>query len=301
MEWMHKILPQMKSKNVPKFEYPKIGILPWFSGIDWNVLFNDIISIDFEDHEVVGEDIIRFDNCVIYEDLVFLKDINTKLTPFWSWTLDTMKEGWVFYGPWRTQKVFFVSGHPFTSEFGSYVHHALSTLVAEEMGADIKHGVFQSDDNLVFYDAFDIDIMSNTYNRYGYPIKEEATHVFSIDGMVSYLRNWIGYIFNDTEITFTGDMTSRYINMIHRERGSPEIFFNIANDVNVDALIGQLASFSVNAASVVKPLFERLEVTDIGREAKRALVRLRANELGISRKRFDVPVGFRPDWLVDLV
>jgi hypothetical protein len=291
----------VRIEGMKDIEYPKVGELPWVSWIDWDLLFNKIIQLDFDNLEAVGEDIIKFDSRVIYADLSWLKNISSKVTPLWSWILDCMQESDVLFGPFRTRDAFFVSGHPFTSEFGSYVHHALSFLCAEEMGAHIQHGVWQSDDNLVFYDAFDEEVMVNFYEKLGYPIKTSATHIFSKDGMVSYLKNWIGYIFNDQEISFCGDCHSRYINMIHREKGSPEVFFTLANDVNVDALIGQLASYSVNAANIVKPLFERLQATDIGREAMRALVRLQNGEAKLEIARSDLSVGFRPSWLVSII
>lgn len=243
-------------KEVGHMEYPKIGKLPWVSWIDWDVLFKDIVDLDF-DLEVVGEDIVKFDGHVIYDDLSFLGDFDGVTGLMWRYVLYTMQEGAVYFGPYMIDWIFFVSGHPFTSEFGSYIHLILTLLYCEEYGINLKHGTNQSDDNLSFFDGpFDRNEQADFYEKLGYPIKVEATYVFSEHKMVSFLRNWVGYIFNEENVEFCGDLQSRYINMIHRERGSPEIFLSIANDVNVDALIGQLASFSSSAAMVVKPLFE---------------------------------------------
>jgi hypothetical protein len=283
------------------FDIPRVGDLPFVSWIDWSELFPSLASLLEQDYECIGEDIVNFDGHAKPSELDWIYEFSGITSKFVKFVNEGMKTSLVYFGPWVIKDIYFVSGNPFTQLLGTIIHMLLSYAYAEEYGVEIKHGVWQSDDNLVYYGSADLKDIEECFDKYGYPISVDKSHQFSVDKVVQYLKVYIGAIFKNDEMSYIGNLVSRYVNMLHRERGSPEIFYKFPTEDNVSMLISQLASYSSNAGSIVMPMIEILRSTEVGAEAYEILLKMKMGSITYEEVRPDLVLGFRPDWLVEII
>ena len=275
------------------------------SWMDWSELFpklDDLVETWLDKgREAIGDDILNFDGQAKPNDLDWINDISGVSVKFMSFVLKGMKTCIVYYGPFRLKGIFFVSGNPFTQLFGTLIHMMLSENYAIEYDVKLLHGIWQSDDDLVFFDHADLEEMATYFESQGYPMQIPKTHSLKQHKVVQYLKVYIGRIFSADEVSHLGNPVSRYINMIHRERGSPEIFYQFPTNENVNMLLGQAASFSENGVLIVKEIFDELKFTPVGSEALRILNKYKLGSISYERVRPDLSVGFKLDWLVSIV
>lgn len=289
-------------RKVEGFQLPFVGDLPMTSWEDWSQLFpriEDLVTLWLDKgRESIGDDIVNFDGQAKPNDLDWISDYTGVSVKFMIYILEGMKKCVVYYGPFILKGIFFVSGNPFTQLFGTLIHMMLSEAYAIEYDRKLLHGIWQSDDDLIFYDDADVTEMNDCFTAFGYPISIPKTHSLKNHKVVQYLKVYIGRIFNSNDVSFIGNIVSRYINMIHRERGSPEIFYKFPTSDNVNMFIGQTASYSENGVQIVSEIYDELKFTPIVSEAIRILRKYEAGDITYDTVRPDLLVGFKPDWLV---
>jgi hypothetical protein len=328
------------NKNWDK-QLVKFGGLPIVAQLDWDILFNEIkdrmpriengelvpftpqelkekfgFASDVEQTvDVVGEDLKAYDTSVIQEDLEFLAD-----HPKWGFVmrylLDWMANSEVWCGDLRIFDIFFKSGHPWTSDVGSFNHINMAFIIRDYIrkSHDCHLVAFTvlSDDSLFWWIGFDMKLAVECLSAYGYTIKQSQSFVYSRDKIVAFLKVLIGYVHDESSIIFVGDYQSRYVKLAHSEREieQDEVerekykadvngIYEVTGDIELDSFISKLASFGSEGSTAVMEILRIVKDTALGRQAIKAIMSLSGDDQ-YNLYRSDVLFGFRPNWLAGL-
>lgn len=191
-------------------------------------LFNYVVP---KEHQIVGKpnytyvnvicgDFSGFDTGQIYEEYKWLETHST-WGKFFKVILNQLNNAEVWSGMNAFSGIFFKSGFFGTSDFGSAFHHASTCYAVKKIGAAPIAHVCLSDDDILFVCANRIvhaQEIIDVYAEYGHTIKLSASHDWSKNPIVSFLKVHVGYIFSDDDIAIIGDPQSRYYNLAHSER-----------------------------------------------------------------------------------
>jgi hypothetical protein len=317
------------------------GGLPIMAQLDWNILFGDIlvrmpdiVDGDLKDFtpsqlsnlfgysgstgtvDVVGEDIKAYDTGVILEDLLFLME-HPKLGFVMRYLLNWLHKSAVWVGDLRIFDVFFKSGHPWTSDIGSFLHINMAFVIRDYIrskGKECELLCFTvlSDDSLFWWIGFDLKLAVECLEVYGYKIKESASYIFSRDKIVSFLKVLVGYVFDMNHKVYVGDFQSRYVKLAHSEREIEQDLVNkdkfkadiigiykVTGDIEIDSLISKLASFGSEAGAVIMEVLRIIKDTALGQSVIKVILGMRDDER-YELYRSDVTAGFRPNHLAKL-
>jgi hypothetical protein len=251
--------------------------------------------------EVYGEDFSGYDQSIIYEDLAWITK-HKKAGWIFNYVLNTLINSEVWIGNLRLSNIFFKSGHPFTSLFGSIIHLGVMCNAADYMNAHLLSACVLSDDNLGWWVNFNEEAYIDYCDSLGLEIKSEASSKFSRDKMVIFLKNLVGYVLSDGSRQFMGDPVSRYLGLVHSEnpqsgdRIVPERdSWVITGDAELDALLSKLASFAAPGAPFVLAILKAVSSTQLGMRTVMFLHNPRFE--AAQPYRTDLAVGFHPSWL----
>jgi hypothetical protein len=319
----------------------KCGGLPIVAQLDWDIMFNDIVArmpkisdgelqpfspdelqslFGFKSDkellvDVVGEDLKAYDTSVIREDLEFLTT-HKQWGFIMRYLLDWMSYSEVWCGDLRIFDIFFKSGHPWTSDVGSFNHINLAFVIRDyirkHQECDLIAFTVLSDDSLFWWHGFDMKLAIECVEKYGYEIKQSQSFVYSRDKVIAFLKVLVGYVHDEDNIIFVGDYQSRYVKLAHSEREieQDEVkrekfkadvngIYEITGNIELDSFISKLASFGSNGSAAVMEILRIVKDTALGRQAIKAIMGL-GDEDQYNLYRSDVLFGFRPNWLAGL-
>lgn len=297
------------AKGMLDKELVQFGKLPWIAWEDWDSLFNkinDLVSFTSDKDEnfnVIGEDFTGWDQTIHQKDLAFLFDYAGTISPLLDWTHGLLKYSDVWTGAYMVRGVHFKSGHPFTSEFGSYMHLNLDLLSAKENGFRIDHAVFLSDDNLMFTKNFDLESHTDSLESYGFKTSPQKASDYRKDLFIEFLKVHVGKIFSEEGSQFAGNYLSRIPGFRHLERlGEVREVYDVTDgrDVAVNQVVSKLSSFGYYATEWVEEIIHSVRDTPLGRRVVNALVALKHRAEPIQAHRPDLLLGFNPEWLKEL-
>ena len=278
--------------SVAKHNYTSVlrdGSVPWIAWTEWSEMFSEIrdalpeieegyvqpiaagilkkmwpeADISDGDHivEVYGEDFSGYDQTIVLEDLEWLTK-HKNVGWIMRWVLDCLKYSEVWFLGLRISGVFFKSGHPFTSTFGSIIHRNFMENAADHMGGTCLGGIVLSDDNLGWYLNFNEKKYLDYANIVGMKIDRAKSSMYSRDKMVNFLKVLVGYATQVAKTkSYIADPQSRYYGLAHSEREMVGQFtdkelkadlkqlYRVTGDIEIDALISKLGSFAESGAA----------------------------------------------------
>jgi hypothetical protein len=319
----------------------KYGNLPIVAQLDWDIMFRDIVERMPKIHngilqpftsaqlnnlfgfksdkellvDVIGEDLKAYDTSVIREDLEFLTS-HPKWGFIMQYLLDWMEYSEVWCGDLRIFDIFFKSGHPWTSDVGSFNHINMAFVIRDYIRktqpCELIAFTVLSDDSLFWWHGFSMKLAVECLANYGYEIKQSQSFVYSRDKVIAFLKVLVGYVHDKNNIIFVGDYQSRYAKLAHSEREieQDEVkrekykadvngIYEITGDIELDSFLSKLASFGSEGSAVVMEILRIVKDTALGRQAIKAIMSLRGEDL-YNLYRSDVLFGFRPNWLAGL-
>ena len=304
-EWVVPKLPEMDEEgNI--FTYSKHQLSEMFG--------EPADELDDDDHqlEVYGEDFTGFDQSIARGDLEWITS-HKKVGWIMDYVLDTLDESEAWVGNLRISGVFFKSGHPFTSLFGSIVHLGIMFNAADYMGATLLGATVLSDDNLGWWVGFNEEKYIEYCDSLGYELDPEKSSKFSRDKIVVFLKWLCGYSVVRHELTWIGDPISRMLGLLHSESDPKEGSFNplavypergvwiLSKDMNVNRFWSKLASYGSEALPVVRGVVWSVRTSDLGVRSIRELGILQTSALKTLEEAFtlrkDVAMGSHPYWL----
>jgi hypothetical protein len=306
---------------------------PWVAWEEWTQMFNGILecmpTIDQDGNlepmsaerinsfsrlkvqkeayvDVYGEDFSGYDQTIIREDLQWITR-HKKVGFIMKWILDCCSESEVWAGPERIHGIFFKSGHPFTSEFGSIWHqtflHNISDM-SESM--TLLNAIVLSDDNLGWWLNFDERILLGYAEELGMTIDPAKSSWFSRDKIVSFLKVLVGYVFTKESIRYVGDIISRYVSFVRSERAieqdlsAPRGTYNITGNKEIDAGLSKAGSYSEEGAPFVEFILKVVAGTPLGMDMIKAIMEMSLRYYEMYRD--DIPsTAFGPGWLPDKI
>lgn len=318
------------------------GGLPIVAQLDWDILFSDIRMrmpkiekgklVPFTPAQmkelfnystskeclvdVIGEDLSAYDTSVIQEDLDFLVT-HKKWGFIMQYLLNWMSHSEVWSGELRIFDIFFKSGHPWTSDIGSFNHINLAfnirDYIRKKRGeCELVAFTVLSDDSLFWWIGFDMKLAIEAVEYYGYKIKESQSFIYSRDKIVAFLKVLIGYIHDEAKIDYVGDYQSRYVKLAHSEReieqdikdkekykAQIQGIYEITGDIEIDSLISKLASFGKAGSTAVLEILRIIKDTALGRQVIKVILSM-SDEERYDLYRSDVLFGFKPNWLASL-
>jgi hypothetical protein len=312
LEWslMFKIL-------LDKFPDSKDQVV--FSTGDWQKKFG--VSLDDGVFECIGEDYPSYDTGIIYEDLTWVLK-HQGLNWMISYIMDHLVQSDVWLGGLRISDVFWKSGHPFTSDLGSAFHLQIQFNIRDwakknkDPRVELVALSVLADDDISFWKDMNFKWFNEYLKDYGLSIKEDETHVYTRDKLVSYLKVILPWPIRGLEDgvyskRFIGDPISRYLGLAHSERETKQDIedledysadirgvWKITGKVELDQFISKIASGGDESAPLVWQELTSLRDTSLVREA--ILIIPTLDKRDIYPYREDVPVGFHPRWLAKL-
>lgn len=328
-----------------KGDVVKFGPISWIAWDEWGELFTTIQNIlpewdpetnrlkpmnkvelvniygeyakTLEDGEhivdVYGEDFSGYDQSIIREDINWVSR-HKSVGWIMKWILDCLSYSEVWGGPHRFKDIFFKSGHPFTSVFGSALHLQISCNAAEYMDATLLASTVLSDDNLAWWIGFNERKYLEYCKSLGFVIDPNRSSWFSRDKIVRFLAVLVGYIFSNEYTSYVGDPQSRYYGLAHSERefagqfgtakmqGDYRDLWLITGDVELDAFLSKLGSFAESGTTWVLAILNAVKNTNLGRKAINAILAL-SSQTGMQNirpYREDLFISFSPTWLAKL-
>jgi hypothetical protein len=294
----------IQALKAPGITYPGLvhgAQLPWGPWEDWSQYFPKLTSIVDECYEnenlnAVGEDFIGFDQVIRPEDLrPLVLPINDKLTPIYNYVLKHLDNAPSYWGPYLVRDLYYVSGHPFTSELASGLHSAMALEYSKESGAEIKDGSVNSDDNLIIWKNIDVQNYYDWLGERGYEVKDKGSSNLREHGYARFLQNDIGRVDKHVDKSiFIGAFDSRYPKQIHLETGGEVLNWNITGELDVDRMISKLGSYGAYGAELVESTLYAIRNVEKGRQVIRAIQNMA--DYSVEPVRQDI-VGFHPGWL----
>jgi hypothetical protein len=328
-------------EHIEKFIY-SVGGLPIVAQLNWTDMFHSIrkrfpqINDDgtvrkMSSHEikelfdydlppgyynvnVFGDDFPKFDTGMIHEDFDALRE-HRKLGWLMGYVLDDLMFSEVWTGDKRVLDVFFKSGHPFTSDFGSFFHRVVLYNTRDwirrtkRRSCHILAACLLSDDSIVFTIGMGPEDVNEYLETFGLKIKVEESYDYAKHHIVGFLKVLVGYPVRGSGITAIGDPVSRYHGIAHSEReieqdlSKLEDFkadvkgvWYVTGKIDVDAFISKLASFGNQASIIVMAILKIVKDTTLGKETILAISNIDPSA-SYTPYRSDVPVGFDPAWL----
>lgn len=260
----------------------------------------------------IGEDFPGYDQTIIYEDLEELTRI-PGIGWLFRYVLDDLRYSEVWTGVRRLLKAFFKSGHPLTSDFGSYLHRKIhfnvQDWVRQKRFAVVLVSITLSDDSLMGNIGITSKCIAKYLERYGMKIKLEESHDYAQDHYVGFLKVDVGYMLRGGTKSFIGNPTSRYYKIAHSERQIEQDLkdlenwdadvrgvYKVTGNIEIDALVSKLASFGSEASSIVFGILKLIKDTALGKDAILAISHMKP-KTEYELYRSDVPLGFNPAWL----
>jgi hypothetical protein len=315
-----------------------VGGLPIVAQTNWDEMFNAILK-RMPDHDgdhvvpmsekdieqkfgvrlppgdypvnVIGDDFPGFDTGQITEDYEPLRK-HRGLGKWFGYMIDDMKYSKVWTANKEISDIVYKSGFPMTSDFGSWMHRNCEYNAADHFKATILAYINLSDDSLGFVIGLTPEMIGEYLSTYGLSIKKEASYNYDEYPFVGFLKVDIGKIFRSGDLTFLGNLTSRYYGLAHQEREIEQDLrkldrykadvrgiWKVTGNIEIDALISKLASYGSSGRVFVRYILEMIKDTDLGRDTILAISRIKANSLYESY-RDDLHISFPPNWLADI-
>ena len=324
--------------SVAKHNYTSVlrdGSVPWIAWTEWSEMFTEIkdnlpdiedgiiqpmssdtlrkmwpdANISDGEHivEVYGEDFSGYDQTIVYEDLEWITK-HKHVGWIMDWVLNCLRYSETWFLGLRIGGIFFKSGHPFTSTFGSIIHRNFMENAADQMGGVCLGGTVLSDDNLGWYLNFDERKYLNYAKFVGMEIDKKRSFMYSRDKIVSFLKVLVGYVTRVEMKGYIGDPQSRYYGLAHSEREMVGQFddkelkadlkqlYKVTGDIEIDAMISKLGSFAESGAALVEEILEAVKDTLLGRDVIQAIANMPVDEELIPY-RIDMYISFSPGWL----
>lgn len=323
-----------------------MGGIPLVAKLEWNELFNIITDrLPPTDCIMAVNDVKRMFNCEVPKELeiegkkgytyvnVVCGDFSgfdtgqipeeyerltkhKRLGKFFKAVLNSLRHAEVWSGMNAFWDIFFKSGFFGTSDFGSFFHHVSTCGIVEKHFP--KHKVLAhcclSDDDMLWVmgpTIFHAKELSEAYALYGHTIKATASHDWSLNPILSFLKVHIGRIFSKTLNVFMGDPQSRYYNLCHSERdvekeltheeaiGYLRDTWMITDDVELNRYLSKLSSGGVHYLPFVRLHFEQVSGTDLGDAGILAVSSMNPDE-EYEQYRTDIISSFSPSCLAQL-
>lgn len=290
-------------------DYPKMApgaMLPWGPWEDWSIYFPKAAAmVDNARNNgwnVIGEDFTKYDQHIRPEDIEHLiRPISDKVSIFYNYVLDTLANNKVYFGPYSISGIYYISGHPFTTELGSGLHEAIARYYANTYGAGIKDGSVNSDDNIIAWEDMDFRRYAQMCKDIGYPVKEQGSTNLEVDGSIRFLQVDVGPVRKeDDKSTFIGALDSRYPKFIHFETGGETMLWTVTENLEVDRILSKLGSFGEYGSEYAECILDIVRDNEYGKKAIRAIADIDMLEHRIESQRRDL-VGFHPSWLRKVV
>jgi hypothetical protein len=274
---------------------PGRGKLPYIAQYSWEVLFKIIddqlppigetltsqeikqkYNYDLPEGEyvvdVIGEDFARYDTTIIAEDLEWLRK-HKKLGWLIGYILDDLKFSEVWTGHLRVRDVYYKSGHPFTSNFGTDIHTQRQLGFEEAVeGVFILTFTNLSDDSVEFAIGFIMDKFNDWLSDYGLTVKVEESFSYQRDRIGIFLKTLFGEVLKGKISSIMGEPQSKYLGICHSEREiTPENVdrdvgvWNITGDIQVDMTLSKLASLGPSGESLIMVFLNLVKGTRFGK------------------------------------
>jgi hypothetical protein len=324
---------ELISENTKYF--PTISDMPIIGQLPWEIMFKIIVDklpprekvlssfvkekykVEVPEGEyivdVIGEDFSRYDTTLIPEDLDFLRG-HKKMGWLISFILDDMLYSEVWTGNLRVRDVYFKSGHPLTSELGTFAHLQRQFAYVEQYKKQFCQIIYAcdlSDDSvwsIVTEKGFDFEDFAKWLSQYGLKIKPDASFSYYSSGIGIFLRTLFGDVREGEDLCVMGEPMSKYLGLCHSERAiTPENVdkepgvWNITGDVQVDMGLSKLASLGPYGAPLVVETLELTKDTRFGQKCMLAIHGMKKANRRYKLYREDVAVGLSdPAWLADL-
>lgn len=315
--------------DIDKERFPAPGGIPMKADMNWDLMFTIMRDKFPKDSEhareisaamgynlresdvldIIGEDYSKYDTTIIREDLQWIV-AHSKMGWMFQYMLDALEFSEVWIGAHRVLGIFYKSGRPFTSDFGSIVHIVRQDAYAAESGAIKLASCVQADDNITWWVNADPKAMSDFNAKFGLTIKADASYSWNRDGIVRFLQVDIGRVMFGSEetndIDFIGNPVSRYYGLAHSEReieaveGKPDELkgdwvgiYKITEDVFCNAYLSKLSSYSSRGKSIIMLILKLFKNTKLGNKGIAAIENLRP---GVWYHQYysDVVQGFNP-------
>lgn len=329
------------AKHDSEFIIPTIGDLPWIAAMNYDQLFDQIAAsmdetLDNPPYaEWAGEDMSRYDNSIMPMDLswIFVDTDISKEAPIYQLLAKVGYFSMLGSDTWVGKRripglntsdvenrdadyIFFNSGNPFTSEFGSLVHMMISYYVADLYDWQLVHSCYLSDDNISCWNKYDVDLFVKALTDLGFVINKDKTFVYTRDGVVSFLKYWLGPLLSadSTKILWGGDANSRWYNMLHSERDVEEenfeagfatwVVLNEAIPLNrtINQILSKLGSYGRISLPVLTEILGHREFKNnfIGGQILSAISLMKAATLELNPARLDLPATTSPAILTEI-
>lgn len=263
--------------------------------------------------DVIGEDVEKYDTSLLAEDLEELRK-HKGMGWILGFLIDCMylSEVWTAFS--RVFDVIFKSGHPETSNFGSWPHLNLIYLTRDRLRKKYPDRVIEvlavsvlSDDDIIFVIGITPEDINETAQDLGINIKVDESYQFSRDHYVGFLKVDLGYSMKGVK-AYHGNPFSRYYGLCHSERKindeSPELndlrgIYKVTGIITIDAIISKLASFGKYAKVQVLEILRIMKDTAEGRSVILAISQI-SPDVTYELYRDDVLLGFEVNWLATL-
>jgi hypothetical protein len=300
------------AKQLGKSKLLYFGKVPWIAWDSWDPMFklhntqveHYMTLIDKgKDVDVFGEDFTGWDQSLHEIQFRFLFDYSGTMSDILRWTHGLLKYSDVWTGGYKVRGIQFKSGHPLTSELGSFKHLELDLSSAKHNGFKIDHATFLSDDNLTYVRNFDFDSHSEYLKSRGHDISLEKVTSLQRTRYVEFLKVLMGNIFSDEGSQFVGNPLSRYPGLAHLERlGEVREVWNVTDgkDIPVDQVLSKLSSYGYYATPWVETILRIVRDTPLGKRVINELIAFKHKDIPTSAYRPDLSLGFHPEWLKEL-
>lgn len=293
---------------------PRVGDLPWLAWLEWDPQFEIIRQAmgNSEDLEWIGTDFTAYDTSIRFIDFDWKLDLKTPFHDVFQFTYNQQKEAETWTNGYRItnsvmdevdyetdeEGIEFKSGIWSTSEDGSCKHFDLNQKVAKDMGAQIDHSILLSDDDLTAFRKFStIEDHAKLMASYGFEISSDKTSLFSRDGYVEFLKNHIGYIYSEDDLTVLANLVSRCYGLAHTERSLEKRgIYHVTGDVPVDQGTSKLASIGSQGNPFISETLKVVRGIDLGKKIIAAVLMVQRTPNYRSRLyRSDLTTSYRPE------
>jgi hypothetical protein len=285
------------------------GLTEWIAWADWDRMFDEILKFvdrylyyidQGKNKNVLGEDFTGWDKQLHWRDYLFLQDYKGKMAPIMAWIVGLIAYAEVWTGTYRVGWIFFKSGHPFTSEFGSIKHYDLTLRSAKHNGFKVDGSIVLSDDNLMWVSGFDNEAHSKFLLSQGFTTNPAKDSDLAKNGSVEFLRVNVGRIHSESSSDFVGNIVSRYPGYAYLEReGEKRQVYKVSksDDLAVDQVISKMASIGKYGGYLVEEILDITKETPLGKRVIATLHEFITSERSTEAYREDIVVGFKPEWM----
>lgn len=267
----------------------------------------------------IGEDFSKYDTGIDPDDLAPLRK-HKVWGKYISYVLDCMKYSKCWYGGERISDVLYKSGIPFTSIFGTILHHNIIYGYAEWAKTQddiidkpiVLGAIIQSDDSLIWGINLNLKDIQRYCKTFGFIVSIEDSVDFVRDHIVIFLQVLCGDVLANSGHRYAciGNPQTKYVKLAHSERqikpsnnnsGALIGVWKITDDDVVNAGLAKLSSFWEDQLELVELILTIGKDTPYGKKLLAAIKEMQKfPERRYEPYRPDVIAGLDPHWLIKL-